>query len=127
MKEGSGTTVGAREVSPMTVGDTIYDDGPGGVAPLTFDEYSNRTNTESSLLYTSFNKYQSPSSQKARDYKCPSCGGEFNSWLKKYKQRNNVWLAKEDYPGSTMEKPTRNFCPFCNMERGEYEGDNNEN
>jgi len=43
----------------------------------------------------------------ARSYKCPNCGGEFDSW----RSRSPARLHR-----------TRH-CPFCDLERGEYDPD----
>lgn len=44
---------------------------------------------------------------KARNYKCPACGGEFQTWDKRL-----------------VNGPKRSeVCPFCNLERGQYDPD----
>jgi predicted RNA-binding Zn-ribbon protein involved in translation (DUF1610 family) len=48
-----------------------------------------------------------PTRSDGRGYKCPNCDGEFDSW------------------DSTMKNRSRGMadvCPFCGLERHEYEG-----
>jgi len=44
-------------------------------------------------------------SQTPRSYKCPECGGEFNTW-KRYRPAG---------------KPSYDGCPFCGKKQGEYQ------
>jgi len=100
------------------VGDNIYTDGPCGVSPLTADK--ERKEFDSHFNESTFNKDLKPSKQKARDYKCPECDGEFNNWRKKYKNSRGDWVDKQYILSSTTNTDKRSFCPFCDMKRGEY-------
>lgn len=55
--------------------------------------------------FSTSNFSSGPSKQMARSYKCPRCGGEFNSWERRI----------SNGPSKTEH------CPFCNLEKGEYE------
>jgi len=120
--EGSGTTVGAGGVSPLTVGDTIYDEGLGDVEPLSTNKqkYSNSSHLYNPHLNTLTLKKDDESSSQSRNYKCPSCGGEFNNWRKKYKNSRGDWVDDQYIVGSTTNTDKRSFCPFCDIKRGEY-------
>jgi len=63
-----------------------------------FDEFD--------LTDPSYNSYTS----KPRSFKCPNCKGEFNSWSKKSKS-------------VTQRKNEEAKCPFCGLEKYNYEPD----
>jgi len=109
-----------RTTGPLTFGDTIYGDGPGGVAPLTFG-YDKLKDFDSNINTVTLNKDYEPSTQQARSYKCPNCEGEFNSWRKKYMNAKGDWVDSQYIIGSTRSTDTRKFCPFCDMKRGNYD------
>jgi len=76
-----------------------------------------------------FNRYEdtripNTTSAGVRNYKCPRCGGEFNSWETKY--------YKYDGDGNRREAVTRtgfgiDHCPFCGLEKMKYNEDSDEN
>jgi hypothetical protein len=109
-------------VSPLRVGKTIFDDGPGGVAPLGWNSSLYDTDTNSSD-YLNFDKPSGSSKQEARNYKCPNCEGEFNNWATAYRDGDgNIIPNHKVVTGASYRKVKT--CPHCNMEKGEY---NNEN
>lgn len=56
----------------------------------------------------------------ARNYKCPVCGGEFNSWETKYYKYDGKGNIRESMSRSGVEK---DHCPFCGLEKMEYKED----
>jgi hypothetical protein len=108
-----------EEVSPLTHNEQLKDSGIGGVSPLTHNNYLDEYQTEENFGTSLVNKQQS----KPRSYKCPSCEGEFDEWHKKYKDRHGGWVKKESLLRSASSSPVRKFCPFCDLERGEYDNE----
>lgn len=113
-----------QDISSLDLEDTIYDDGPGGVAPLNWDESLNSGNGGGSSNLLNFDKLSGPSKQEARNYKCPSCGGEFNNWATAYevydRDEDGYEVVSEHRVISSNSKHKIEACPHCNMEKGEY-------
>lgn len=42
---------------------------------------------------------------ESRDFRCPSCGGEFNDWERDY----------------TMSEAVARVCPWCGTKKGGYD------
>lgn len=90
-------------------------------------DYTSDLNRDSSGtgLLSGFENTTVPTSSNtgARNYKCPRCGGEFNSWETKH--------YKYDGDGHRTEAITRtgfgiDHCPFCGLEKMKYDKDNDE-
>jgi predicted RNA-binding Zn-ribbon protein involved in translation (DUF1610 family) len=54
----------------------------------------------------------------ARNFKCPVCGGEFNSWETRFYKLDGKGNKRESMTRSGIEKE---HCPFCGLEKMEYD------
>lgn len=66
-----------------------------------------------------------PTTQMSRDYKCPTCGGEFNSWESGAKLEDDEVVVEDDIVGSLSRPNIEQVeaCPFCLTPKGEHNED----
>lgn len=58
-------------------------------------------------------------------YKCPRCSGEFSSWnRKRYVEDDSGqrdFVSDNDLSVYQQPRQYAYFCPFCDLEKGEYD------